>query len=93
MHADVVRRGGLAGLAMRGTVDTDTLGTGVRERVEAALRALPFGQPAAPPTHPDSFSFEITVRDDGDQRTATVDESQLPPELASVLGSGLSPGA
>jgi hypothetical protein len=89
VRADVVRRGGLAGVAMRGTIDTDALEAGVRGRVEAALRALPFGQAAAPPTHPDGFTFEITVHDGGDARTATIDESQLAPELASVVG-GLS---
>jgi hypothetical protein len=92
VRADIVRRGGLAGVAMRGTIDTDTLEAGVRERVESALRALPFGQAAASPTHPDSFSYEITVHDGGDARTATVDESQLTPDLASVVGRGLSPG-
>ena len=59
---------------------------------KSALRALPFGQAAASPTHPDSFSYEITVHDGGDARTATVDESQLTPDLASVVGRGLSPG-
>jgi Emfourin len=78
---------------MRGTIDTDALEAGVRERVEAALRALPFGQAVAPPTHPDSFTYEITVHEGGGARTATVDESQLAPELAPVVNSGLSPGS
>jgi Emfourin len=92
VRAEVVRRGGLAGLAMRGTVETGQLEPQVRERVEAALRALPFGQPPAPATHPDSFSYEITVHDAAGARTATVDESQLPGELAAVVNATLSVG-
>jgi hypothetical protein len=70
---------------MHGTVDTDTLDPAERERVEAALRALPFGQPGAPPTHPDGFTYEITVHEGDASRTATIAESQLPAELGSTL--------
>jgi hypothetical protein len=70
---------------MHGTVDTDALDPTERDRVETALRALPFGQPPAPPAHPDGFTYEITVHDSDGSRTATIDESQLPPELGSKL--------
>lgn len=85
MRAEVVRRGGFAGLTMRGVVDTDTLGAEVRERVETLLRGLPFGQPPAPPAHPDHFTYEVTVHDADGARTATLDESQLPADLAGAL--------
>jgi hypothetical protein len=70
---------------MHGTVDTDTLDPAQRERVETALRGLPFGQPPAPPTHPEGFTYEITVHEGDGSRTATIGESQLPPELGSTL--------
>jgi hypothetical protein len=70
---------------MHGTVDTDTLDPASRERVETALRELPFGQDPAPPTHPDGFTYEITVHEGDGSRTATIGESQLPPALADAL--------
>jgi hypothetical protein len=85
VRADVVRRGGIAGLTMHGTIDTDTLEPSERERVEPALRGLPFGRPPAPPTHPDGFTYEITVHEGDGSRTATIGESELPVELGSAL--------
>jgi len=70
---------------MHGTVDTEALGHAERERVETALRGLPFDRPPAPPTHPDSFTYEITVHDGDGSRTATIGESQLPAELGDTL--------
>jgi hypothetical protein len=70
---------------MHGALETGTLGPGHRERVESALRGLPFGQPPAPAGHPDHFSYEITVDDGNGTRTATIDESQLPADLDGVV--------
>jgi hypothetical protein len=74
---------------MHGAVDTATLAPDLRERVESALRGLPFGGPAAPAAHPDGFTYEITVHDGDGTRTATVDGSQLPPDLAGAVQLGL----
>jgi hypothetical protein len=70
---------------MHGTVDTDTLDPAEQERVEAALRGLPFGQAPAPPSHPDGFTYEITVHEGDGPRTATIGESELPADLGRTL--------
>src|ERR1051326_5527568 len=78
MRVEVVRRGGLVGIPLRGVVDTAELPADVASRAEAALRGLPFGQPPPPPS-PDRFQYQITVLDDGDARSAVINEADVSP--------------
>lgn len=89
MHVEVVRRGGIAGVALRATLETAELGADVRAPVEAAFAALPFDRPAEPPAHPDTFSYDITVHDGAAVRTATIGEAQLPPELRDLVAAAV----
>jgi len=91
MRVEIVRRGGLAGIALRGAVDTTELPADVASRAEAALRALPFGQPPPPPRHPDSFQYQITL-EDGDGRSAVVNESDVSADLRPVIDAARSRG-
>jgi hypothetical protein len=89
MQVEVVRRGGLIGVPMRGSIDTGQLPEPAASRATGALRELPFGKPPAAPTHPDSFQYEITVVEAGDRRQAVIDESQLPSDLRSLVDGAL----
>jgi len=89
VHVEVVRRGGIAGVALSATFETGDLATDDRALVEAALGALPFGRAPDPPTHPDTFSYDITVHDGSTVRTATLGEAQLPPELHDVVAAAV----
>jgi hypothetical protein len=85
MQVQVVRRGGFAGLALRGAVDTASLPATQRGRIEAALGALPFDQPPAAPSHPDSFQYEISLDQGPTPRRAVIDEAHLPEVLRPVI--------
>ncbi len=89
MHVEVVRRGGIAGIALRATLETAELPADVRDPVEAALRALPFGRPPEPPPHPDTFAYDLAVTDEAGTRTVTVGESQLAPALHDVVAAAV----
>ncbi len=89
MKVSVVRRGGLAGIPFRGSVDTTELGDRMGS-VESALQALPDGKPAAPPTHPDSFQYELQV---ADGKTVNLDESELTDDLQPLVDLALEHGS
>jgi len=92
VRVEVARSGGFIGLTLRGEVDTTALPEPTATRVAEALRGLPFGRPPAPPRHPDSFRYEVTVVDDG-RRTAVLDEAQLPAELRPILDAAITAGS
>jgi Emfourin len=92
MQFEVIRRGGIAGVTARAEVDTANMTSNRANRVEAALRELPYDRPPSPPPHPDSFQYEITTIESGGRRTATLDESEVPAQLLSVLRSALGKG-
>ena len=76
----VTRRGGFAGMAMRGSADT-TAFTGA----DAALRAH-VGLEAVPPAHPDEFRYEVTI---GDQ-TVSLAENEITPELRPLIEAAMA---
>jgi len=84
MRVEIVRTGGLAGIALRGVVDTSELPADVASRAEAAVRALPFGQTPQSP-HPDGFQYQITVLDDGDARSAVINEADVSGDLRPAV--------
>jgi hypothetical protein len=79
------RRGGFAGLSVSAELDTTTLPADTAGRLEAAVAALPWGVPAAPPAHPDAFRYEITVPEDPDRGTAALGEDELGDDLVPLL--------
>ncbi|HEY8836270.1 MAG TPA: protealysin inhibitor emfourin [Dehalococcoidia bacterium] len=93
MQVEVVRRGGFAGIPLRGTVDTARLSPDEVSAAEAALQVLPFDRPPGTPRHPDSFQYEITVADGGRRRSAVVDEAELPAGLRPLVNAALSEGS
>jgi len=89
MHIQVVRRGGIAGVTLRGEADTAELaGAGDAEDL---LRSLPAGDPAAP-GRPDRFRYEITVTEAGRSQTAHFNEDELPQGLRPVVDAALARG-
>jgi hypothetical protein len=93
LRVEVSRSGGFAGLALRGEVDTATLPEPAATTVADVLQTLPFDQPPAPPQHPDSFRYEITVIDHSGRRTAVLDEAQVPAELRPILDAAVAAGS
>jgi hypothetical protein len=90
MHIQVVRRGGIAGVTLRGEAETAEL-AGVGGDTEELLRALPSGGPAAP-GRPDRFRYEITVTEAGRSQTAHFNEDELPESLRPVVHAALANG-
>jgi hypothetical protein len=90
MHIQVVRRGGIAGVTLRGEADSAELaGAGVD--AEELLRSLPSGGTASP-GRPDRFRYEITVTDGGRSRTSHFNEDELPESLRPVVHAALAHG-
>jgi IMP dehydrogenase/GMP reductase len=89
MHIQVVRRGGIAGVTLRGEADTAELaGTGGAEEL---LRSMPSGRPESP-GRPDRFRYEITVTEAGRSQTAHFNEDELPESLRPVVHAALASG-
>jgi hypothetical protein len=85
------RTGGLAGVAVRGQLDTASLGAEAAD-VEAAVRGLSGGSPAGPPP-PDGFRYEISPLDeDSDVEPIVIDEREMPAALKEPVRSALKGG-
>ena len=92
MRIQVVRRGGIAGVTLRGEADSAEL-AGAGGDAEELLRSLPSGPPAPPsPGRPDRFRYEITVTDGGRSQTAHFNEDELPEGLRPVINAALANG-
>lgn len=85
MRVQVTRRGGVAGIALRATIDTTELPEDAAARVESALRGLPWGRPPPKPGLPDRFSYEFAMVEEGDDRSVVLGELELPAGLRPVL--------
>lgn len=83
MRVRVVQRGGIAGVALKTTVDTSELSDVDAAQVESALSDLPWGRLAALPRHPDQFCYELSVA--GDDRAVVLSEDEVPASLRPVL--------
>jgi hypothetical protein len=93
MHVRVVRRGGLAGIALRGEVETAQLPDDQAQASEAALRALPADKPAAAPRHPDGFQYEIEFSEPGGEtRSVALDEAEISAQVRPLLEAALKGG-
>lgn len=86
MNVRIRRRGGFAGnISVSAELDTATLPGDGPARLDRAVAALPWGRPAAPPSHPDAFRYEVTLPDDPDRGTAVLGEEQAGHEALAPL--------
>lgn len=85
MRVEVVRRGGLAGIPLRGSVDTADLPPETARAAETALSVTP--NPADRP-HPDGFQYELAA----DGRSVVLNESDIPAHLKPLIDSALAGG-
>ena len=90
MRIQVVRRGGIAGVTLRGEADSAEL-AGADGDVDNLLRSLPYGRPESP-GRPDRFRYEITVTDGERSQTAHFNEDELPEGLRPVVKAVLASG-
>jgi hypothetical protein len=89
VQVQVVRRGGLAGVALHGEADTAELGGHQADTAEAALKKLTERQVAAQVGNPDSFQYEIALPG---HTSIVLDESQVTPELQPLLDLAMTRG-
>ena len=85
MRVNVTRRGGFAGVALHAALDTAQLTAADASRVEAALRDLPWDRPAAEPTGPDRFRYELATAEGGHERRVELSEGEVPDTLRPLL--------
>ncbi len=85
MRVDVTRRGGVAGVSLPATLDTGQLTETDASRVEAALRALPWGRLSQGSMGPDRFRYEIVTAGDDHERRVVLSESEIPEALRPLL--------
>jgi hypothetical protein len=93
MRIRITRRGGLAGIPLRGEVDTSELPPEQARLAEEALHSLPDNRAAAPLPHPDGFQYEIAFsQDDGAARSMLIDEAEVPDGLRPVIQTAMGRG-
>ncbi len=93
MRIRVTRRGGLAGIPLRGEIDTSELPPDQARLAEETLHSLPDTRAAAPLPHPDGFQYEIGFsQDDGAARSMLIDEAEVPDGLRPVIQTAMGRG-
>ena len=86
MKVRVRRRGGFAGnVSVSAELDTASLPRDRAGRLESAVAGLPWGRPAAPPSHPDAFRYEITLPEDPARGTAVLGEAEAGDDALAPL--------
>ena len=86
------RTGGIAGIAMRGELDTGRLPAEQAAGVEAAVRDLAGHSPDGPP-NPDGFRYEITpLGEHAGLAPIVIDERQLPLPLKGAVAAAARRG-
>lgn len=89
VRVSVVRGGGLGGLVLSSTADTERLSLRDRQKLavlveRAGLRdAPPAPEPGEP--RPDRFTYAVTVEDEGSTWRATYSEQSLPAEVRDLI--------
>jgi hypothetical protein len=86
VQVTVVRRGGLAGVALRGDADTTELPQETATAAEEALKKLPASGPETAASHPDGFLYELSF----DGNSVTLDELQISDELRPVIDAAMA---
>lgn len=86
MKAAIHRSGGIGGLRLGGTIDTDDLPDDLARRAQKQLRPAALAAASKEEPHPgaaDVYTYEVTLLDSG--RTYTVTASPQAGETAAVL--------
>jgi hypothetical protein len=86
VRVTVVRRGGLAGVALHGDAETTALPGSAAAAAEGALKKLPAGKAAAAPAHPDGFHYELSF----EGQSAALDESEVTDELRPLIDAAMA---
>ena len=90
MHVHITRRGGLAGIPLRGDLETTELPPHQAKLAEEALDRLPIDTPPAPPHHPDGFQYEIAFSPaNGASRSMVIDEAEVSDALRPVIDTAM----
>ncbi|MFN2608479.1 MAG: protealysin inhibitor emfourin [Acidimicrobiales bacterium] len=87
-HIDFARSGGLAGLTMGASVDTDSLPPDVAATVNGALGKVDLGALAGrggQPSGADRFQYDLRVSGDAGSHSITLQESEVPGELRPLI--------
>jgi len=90
MQIHITRRGGLAGIPLRGEIETSELPPQQARLAEEALQRLPVGAPPTAPRHPDGFQYEIAFSPaEGAGRSMVIDESEVSDALRPVIETAM----
>ena len=90
MKLDFERHGGFTGIPLRVSVDTDSLPKNQADELQALVTAANFwNQPAKiiPSTSAatDQFTYQLTVKENGQQHTVETEESFAPATMRPLL--------
>jgi Emfourin len=97
MKLEIVRAGGLAGVATRTELDGDALDPNAAESFTSRLRdsgllassepreAAPERTAPAPARHPDELLYELTAQEQGRSHTQRYAETQLPEDVRQLI--------
>jgi hypothetical protein len=72
-------------MSVSAELDTASLPGEGAGRLENAVAGLPWGRPAAPPSHPDAFRYEITLPGDPARGTAVLGEAEAGDDALAPL--------
>lgn len=93
MRIRVTRRGGLAGIPLRGEVDTAELPTDEARVAEDALHLLPDAGAVASLPHPDGFQYELAYSPTGGAaRSTLINEGDVPDGLRPLIQTAMGRG-
>jgi hypothetical protein len=90
VRVELVRSGGLAGVTIRASLDTDELPPAVATKAEAAIDALDWDAAPTAAGWADGFQYELTVSRGDAQRSKTLQEHELPDDARPLLDALLS---
>jgi hypothetical protein len=93
MRVRVVRRGGLAGIPMRGEIETAEFSPDQAKAIEDRLNGLPGDKLTAAPSHPDGFQYALEFPGPGgESRLIALDESEVGDDLRPVIQKAMERG-
>jgi hypothetical protein len=85
MRVEVVRRGGLAGIPLRGSIDTADLPPAAARAASGVLTA---SRAASGPPHPDGFQYELSGRG----QSVVLNEREISDDLRPLIDAALAHG-
>ncbi len=90
-HIDLVRSGGMAGLSLGTSVDVSSLAPDAAAAVSDALERVDLdalaARPAAAPSGPDRFQYDLTVQRGDESHSVSLHEPDVPGELRPLISA------